>query len=611
MKAVDRNLDEAREALPSISAAVLADRYLAPGETTRRDVFKRAARALSGTEAPDRRGRIARLFYANMLRGAIGAGRIMANAGRPRDVTMVNCFVHPIGSGASGAVATVADVDRALADARTTLLMGGGVGYDFSPVAPRDANADGAGQDNNAGGVCASIDRFDAACATLPFADTRGGAQMAVLRCDHPDLLDFVMAKRGRRRWSTFNVSVAITNAFMQAVAGDAPWMLRHGARPGAQRLADGAHRLVDGDWCYATLPARRLWQTLVQCARDSAEPGLLFIDTINADNALASIETIAATNPCGEQPLPPWGSCVLGPIDLSRLVHCPFGVGGAPRFDYAGLAERARVQVRMLDNAIDLTRWPLPEHMHEARTKRRIGVGVTGLADALAMMCLPYGTPAARHLATRIAQCLRDQAYAASSALAAERGAYPAFDAARILRAGSFASRLPGAVRDAIALHGLRNSHLLSFAPTGSVSLAFADNCSSGIEPAYDWVYLRRLRVGHGAPRAYRIENRAYRLFRSLHGDRAPQPAYFVKAVDVDPAEHIAMVAALQPFVDASISKTVIVPPDITADRVDALFFQAWRTGLKGITIFRPDPSLDDVLCAEPAAQTRSACYC
>ncbi len=200
MKAVDRNLDEAREALPSISAAVLADRYLAPGETTRRDVFKRAARALSGTEAPDRRGRIARLFYANMLRGAIGAGRIMANAGRARDVTMVNCFVHPIGSGASGAVATVADVDRALADARTTLLMGGGVGYDFSPVAPRDANADGAGQDNNAGGVCASIDRFDAACATLPFADTRGGAQMAVLRCDHPDLLDFVMAKRGRRR---------------------------------------------------------------------------------------------------------------------------------------------------------------------------------------------------------------------------------------------------------------------------------------------------------------------------------------------------------------------------------------------------------------------------
>lgn len=597
--------------LPAIGESILADRYLAPGETTRRQAYKRVACALAAIEPPSRRMQVARRFYTNMLGGAIGAGRIMANAGTANRATMVNCFVHPIGSTTNGAgVAGAAEIENALAAARLTLAMGGGVGYDFSPVAPAAAAFESE-TSHPARGVCAWIDRFDEACRSLAFEGSRRGAQMAVLRCDHPDLPDFVVAKRGRRRWASFNVSVAITSAFMQAVESDSVWMLRHRATPSPARRAAGAHRLGSDEWCYAEIPARRLWRTIVECACHSAEPGMLFIDTINAANDLAPIETIAATNPCGEQPLPPWGSCVLGPIDVSRLVRHPFGAGGPPEFDFARLGRYVRVHVRLLDNVLDLTRWPLAEQEREARAKRRIGVGVTGLADALTMMRLPYGTPAARSLAATIAACMRDHAYGASAALAAERGPYPLFDMQRCLSAGRFVAKLPPLVRDAIASHGLRNSHLLSFAPAGSVSLAFSDNCSSGIEPAYDWVYRRTVRIGTDAPTLYRVENRAHRLFRSLQGS-VPLPNYFVRANDVSPFDHMAMLAALQPFVDAGISKTVTLPSHATANDVDTLFFDAWRAGLKGITVFRPDASLDAVLVADApdGSAARAGCF-
>lgn len=595
---------------PPLSQLVLADRYLAAGETTPKHVFKRVARALAAAESPPRRTAIARLFYSNMLHGAIGAGRIMANAGTGHDATMINCFVHPIGSPAIGAgLVTAAHLESALAAASVTLAMGGGVGYDFSPVSPALSGTEQGA--NDARDVSSWIDRFDDACRALRFEGARRGAQMAVLRCDHPDLVTFVRAKRGRRRWTTFNTSVAVTDAFMRAVEEDTLWQLRHRAMPNPAQLAAGAHRLPDGDWCYATLPARALWRTIVECARDSAEPGLLFVDAINSANGLGAIETIAATNPCGEQPLPPWGSCVLGPIDLSRFVRHPFGVGGPPQFDFAKLGHCTRVQVRMLDNVLETTRWPLAEHQREAGTKRRIGVGVTALADTLAMMRLAYASEGARSFAVEIMRCMRDNAYAASSALAEERGPYPAFDAARLLAHGRFAARLPEVVREAIAAHGLRNSHLLSLAPTGSVSLAFAGNCSSGIEPVYDWVHRRIVRIGGGEPRAYHAENRAYRLFRELHGSLASLPAYFVKASELAPSDHIAMLRALQPFVDAAISKTVIVPSAIAPSEIEALFFQAWRAGLKGITVFRPDKALDTVLMSGPSRQTERNAPC
>lgn len=596
------------EELSPVCAAVLADRYLAPGETTPEQVFRRVAHALAAAEAPDRRTHFARLFYVNMLHGAIGAERIMANAGVDRQATMVNCFVHPIvGPGAQ--VAGAADIDRALKQAQVTLRMGGGVGYDFSAVAPMDALQ--TGEDGGTGSVCEVIERFDHTCAALALANTRGGAQMAVLRCNHPDLAAFVAAKRGRKRWTTFNVSVAVTDAFMQAVADDAQWRLQHRAEPSAQRRAAGAHLLDNGHWCYATVPARQLWDMLVEAAHHSAEPGLLFIDTINSANDLAELETIAATNPCGEQPLPAWGSCVLGPINLSRWIQHPFGVGGQPMFDFVSFGRAVHIQVRMLDNAIDITRWPLIEHMREAHAKRRIGVGVTGLADALTMMGLPYQAPEARNLAVQIGRCLRDNAYAASAALAQERSPYPLFRAERSLAPGHFVATLPGAVRETIARHGLRNSHLLSLAPTGSVSLAFGGNCSSGIEPAFDWAYQRRVRIHHGQPQLYRIENHAYRCFQAMHGEHAVLPSYFVTANQVDGDDHLKMVAALQPFIDASISKTILISGGVSPAQVGALLFRAWQLRLKGITIFRPDPASDEVLSVLPAADGRPVCFC
>ncbi|WP_116136565.1 adenosylcobalamin-dependent ribonucleoside-diphosphate reductase [Trinickia diaoshuihuensis] len=578
-----------RDTAQSICASVLADRYLAPGESDRRDVFRRVALALAAVEPEPLRNRVAARFYRNMLRGAIGAGRIMANAGTTQPGTMVNCFVQPL-CPPQRRVALADDIERALSDARATLSMGGGVGYDFSAIAPALGESG-----SSSGGVCPVVDRFDEACRRLTFAGARHGAQMAVLRCDHPDLVAFVRAKRGRTRWPTFNVSVAVTDAFMSAVADDAPWTLAHHAKPTRPRAASS--RRADGAYVYTQIGARMLWRDIVECARESAEPGLLFIDTINAANVLAPIETIDATNPCGEQPLPAWGSCVLGPIDLSRLVHHPFGADGEPCFDYARLASLVRTQVRLLDNVITATRWPLAAQAREALSKRRIGVGVTGLADALAMMRLPYDAPPARALAARIAACIRDHAYAASSEIAAERGPYPLFDAAYHLAPGSFGSRLPEPVRVAIARHGLRNSHLLSFAPTGSVSLALADNCSNGIEPAYDWVYGRAVRLGGREARVYRVENHAHRLYHAIYGAQAPLPGYFRRAREIGALEHVSMLAALQPFVDAAISKTVTIDSGAYDAQVDTLLFAAWKARLKGITVFRPDPKLEAVL--------------
>ncbi|MGU7784597.1 adenosylcobalamin-dependent ribonucleoside-diphosphate reductase [Burkholderia sp. PU8-34] len=586
-----------------VCAAVLADRYARGGETTRTAVFRRVAHALALAEPMTSRARVEQQFYRNMQRGAIGAGRIMANAGAGPDGTMVNCFVHPVAMPDDASVMAVhAALARALDEARITLLMGGGVGYDFSSLPPAAAY-ERRGPDTP--DVCAAIDRFDLLCRALPYQGPRHGAQMAVLRCDHPDIVAFVGAKRGRRCWPTFNLSVGVTDAFMEAVADNLPWILRHRVPPCAPSCTQTV--LPDGNWVYATLPARALWRVIVNEARDSSEPGLLFLDTIGAADSLRARERIDATNPCGEQPLPAYGSCVLGPIDLSRLVRHPFGIDGEPHFDFATLADEARVLVRMLDNVIDLTVWPLAAHAREAHEKRRIGIGVTGLADALAMLRLRYDSGAARMVAREIALTMRQHAFSASASLAAERGVFPAYDPADYLDSTAHRAPLPLAVRQAIARHGLRNSHLLSFAPAGSVSLAFGDNCSHGIEPAIDWVQRRHVRTGDNHVHAIRAENHAYRLFRQLHGDHAPLPDYFVKAGDIDPADHVSMLAALQPCVDAAISKTVNVDRRCSLAQVDALFFAAWRERLKGITIFRPDPSFASVIVGGIAGQTET----
>jgi ribonucleoside-diphosphate reductase alpha chain len=580
---------------------VLREKYLKPGETTLVHLFQRVAAALAQPEAPERQAEWTQRFLDNLNAGAIGAGRIMSAAGAGIDATLINCFVQPVGDCIQGADGEGRPgIYEALREAAETMRRGGGVGYDFSPIRPKGARVSTTA--SLASGPCSYINVFDQSCATVESAGARRGAQMGVLRIDHPDVLEFIAAKRTPGRWNNFNVSVGVTDAFMQALQANASWDLVHPAEPGAERVAAGARQWADGQWVYQTLPATELWARVMQSAYDFAEPGILFLDTIARDNNLRAIETIAATNPCGEQPLPPYGCCDLGPIILPRFVRHPFGFGGDPEFDFAAFEGAVAVQVRALDNVLDITQWPLPQQRAEAQAKRRIGVGFTGMGNALCMLKLRYDRAEGRDMAARIACCLRDAAYAASVALGREKGVFPRFDADTYLVPGTFASRLPEALQRAIRTHGLRNSHLLSVAPTGTVSLAFADNASNGIEPPFSWTYQRKKREADGSTTTYTVEDHAHRLYRQLGGDVEHLPPWFVCAQDMAAADHVAMMAAVQPFIDTAISKTINVPADCPEDRFKGLYQLAWESGLKGITTYRPNAVLGSVLSvAEP----------
>ena len=589
-----------------ISLDVLKEKYLKPGETSAEDLFRRVARALASVEAECERDKYQALFLANLHAGAIGAGRIMSAAGTDIQATLINCFVQPVGDCIQGMdEGGYPGIYEALREAAETMRRGGGVGYDFSRIRPRGAEVKGT--HSMASGPCSYINVFDQSCSTVESAGARRGAQMGVLRIDHPDVMDFITAKRTPGRWNNFNVSVGVSDAFIQAVQDDQPWDLVHKSRPGATLLAEGAHQRADGLWVYETLQAQELWDTIMQSAYDFAEPGILFLDHINTDNNLHYCEKIEATNPCGEQPLPSYGCCDLGPIILTRFVRHPFGFAGTPAFDFEAFEKSVALQVRALDNVLDVTFWPLPQQRDEAHAKRRIGVGFTGMGNTLAMLRLRYDTPDGRAMAARIAERMRDAAYTASVALAREKGAFPRFDADGYLAKGTFASRLPAALQKDIRQHGIRNSHLLSIAPTGTVSLAFADNASNGIEPAFSWMYKRKKREADGSTSEYAVEDHAWRLFRELGGDVDQLPDYFVSALEMDADGHIAMMQAVQPFVDTAISKTVNIPADYPYDDFKSLYLLAWRARLKGLATYRPNSILGSVLEVH-AAPTASA---
>ncbi len=971
-------LANAAQQLPPqvISTDVLREKYLKDDEASIGQLYERVARALASVERPELRAEYAQKFRRNLDAGAIGAGRIMSAAGTDIQATLINCFVQPVGDCIQGADdAGFPGIYEALREAAETMRRGGGVGYDFSRIRPKGARVKGTA--STASGPCSYINVFDQSCATVESAGARRGAQMGVLRIDHPDVLEFITAKRTPGRWNNFNVSVGVSDAFIEAVQQGQDWTLVHPAEPGAEQKQQGAHQRADGQWVYRTLSARALWDTVMRSAYDFAEPGILFLDRIHADNNLRAIEAITATNPCvtadtwvmtdvgarqvheligqpfnvlvngqaypvqsqgffatgtkpvlelqtregqrlrltadhrvrrvsqqtrytqtlewtpaerlqpgdqivlsdhraalgwdgpgteaqgylmglligdgtlqadkavisvwapelravgqgaavvarsgadgviaaaeaaaatlphradfagfqrplagrgerrlasaalrdlafglglrpgaktltpeierqssdfyagllrglfdadgsvqgdqakgvslrlsqsdeallrsaqrmlqrlgivstlytercpaglrrlpdgkggeqaydtraqhelvisgenlrgfaervgladsdkaerlraalagykrdlhrerftatvsalvpcgeeavydvtvsdvhafdanglvvhncGEQPLPPYGCCDLGPVILTKFVRHAFGHGGEASFDFEAFAASVALQVRALDNVLELTHWPLPQQQREAQAKRRIGVGFTGLGDTLVMLGLPYNAPEGRAMARRIAECMRDAAYLASVALAQEKGPFPLFDAKTYLAEGTFASRLPQAIQAQIQAHGIRNSHLLSIAPTGTVSLAFADNASNGIEPAFSWTYTRKKREADGTRSEYTVQDHAYRLYQALGGDTAQLPPAFVGALEMSAQDHIAMMEAVQPCIDTSISKTVNVAVDYPYEDFKGLYLQAWRARLKGLATYRPNAILGAVL--------------
>ncbi|WP_293225885.1 adenosylcobalamin-dependent ribonucleoside-diphosphate reductase, partial [Ottowia sp.] len=485
-------------AAQSISADVLAEKYFKPGEHSLEQLYGRVARALASVEKPELRAEWESRFLSNLHAGAIGAGRIMSAAGTDIQATLINCFVQPVGDAIQGRDADgYPGIYEALREAAETMRRGGGVGYDFSRIRPKGAFVKGT--HSYASGPCSYMNVFDQSCSTVESAGSRRGAQMGVLRIDHPDVLEFITAKRTPGRWNNFNVSVGVSDAFMKAVADGTAWELVHRAEPGPKVKDQGAHQRADGQWVYRSVPARELWDTIMTSAYDFAEPGILFLDQIGRDNNLNYTEKIEATNPCGEQPLPPYGCCDLGPIILTHFVRHPFGVGGEASFDFDAFEQVVATQVRALDNVLDVTYWPLQQQRDEAAAKRRIGVGFTGLGNTLTLLKLRYDREDGRQMAAEIGRRMRDAAYRASVELAREKGAFPKFKADGYLAQGTFASRLPDDIQAAIRQHGIRNSHLLSIAPTGTVSLAFADNASNGIEPAFSWGYKRNKREGDG----------------------------------------------------------------------------------------------------------------
>ena len=543
-----------------------------PVDRSVEDSWRRIARALASVEADPAHWE--QKFYDALDDFKyLPAGRITAGAGTGRKVTLFNCFVMGTVPDSMGGIFDM------LKEAALTMQQGGGIGYDFSTIRPRGADVKGVAAD--ASGPLSFMDVWDAMCRTIMSAGSRRGAMMATMRCDHPDIESFIEAKSDPARLRMFNLSVLVTDAFMEAVKAGGSWDLQ-----------------FDGK-VYHTVEARDLWNKIMRSTYDFAEPGVIFIDRINAANNLSYCETIAATNPCGEQPLPPYGACLLGSINLAKLVVNPFGSDAA--LDEGALNDLVATAVRMMDNVVDASNFPLEQQAQEAQAKRRIGLGVTGLADALLMVGQRYGSDEAAATAENWLKAIARAAYLASVELAKEKGAFPLFDAEKYLASGTMQA-MDEDVRAAIAAHGIRNALLTSIAPTGTISL-YAGNVSSGIEPVFAYSYTRKVLQKDGSRTEEEVVDYAVQMWRDRFGD-APLPDYFVNAQTLAPLDHVKMQAAAQKWVDSSISKTINCPEDISFDDFKDVYMTAYETGCKGCTTYRPNDVTGSVLSVSEASE-------
>ena len=551
-------------------------------DKTLEDSWRRVATALAQPEA-DPEAWAERFYQALVDFRFIPAGRILAGAGTRRDVTLFNCFVM-------GSVPdNMGGIFEQLKEAALTMQQGGGIGYDFSTLRPKGAPVRGVGAD--ASGPLSFMDVWDAMCRTIMSAGYRRGAMMGTLRCDHPDIEAFIEAKAEPGRLRMFNLSILVTDSFMEALREDAPW------------------ELAFGGTTYKVVQARDLWDKIMRATYAYAEPGVIFIDRINRRNNLWYCEEINSTNPCGEQPLPPYGACLLGSINLATLIKDPFGKKA--RLDLKELESLVPLAVRMLDNAIEVSRFPLEAQRQEAQAKRRIGLGITGLADALILCGQRYGSAEAVELTRCWMAALRRSAYLASAELAAEKGAFPLFDVEPFL-AGETVKGLDKEVKSAIAEKGLRNGLVTSVAPTGTISL-LANNVSSGLEPVYSFDYTRNVLMPDGSRQREEVVDYAYRLYRQKRGEGSALTEAFVDAQGLEAPAHVVMQAAVQDYVDASVSKTINVPEDMPFEAFKDVYAQAYDLGCKGCTTYRPNVVTGAVLetrpeAAEPTAEPPAA---
>ena len=544
-------------------------------EHTVEDTWRRIAVALSKAEANPKKWES--IFYDSLTDFKfLPAGRIIAGSGTARNVTLFNCFVMGV---IPDSMSGIFDM---LKEAALTMQQGGGIGYDFSTIRPKGSIVKGIAAD--ASGPVSFMDVWDSMCRTIMSAGSRRGAMMATMRCDHPDIEEFIAAKSDSKKLRMFNLSVLVSDAFMEALKKGEDW------------------RLTFNDKIYKVIKAADLWDKIMRATYNYAEPGVIFIDRINEANNLRYCETITATNPCGEQPLPPYGACLLGSINLARLVEYPFGENA--HLDVSQLENLVATAVRMMDNVIEVSQFPLEEQKLEALNKRRIGLGVTGLADALLMVGLRYGSDEAVEKTEEWMKLIARASYKASINLAKEKGAFSLFDPEKLIASGNM-KQMDDDIKQAVRKFGIRNALLTSIAPTGTISL-YAGNVSSGIEPVFAYSYTRKVLQNDGSHIEEEVVDYAVQMWRDKFGD-AQLPDYFVSAQNLTPSDHVKMQAAAQKWVDSSISKTINCPEDISFDDFKEVYMQAYDTGCKGCTTYRPNEVTGSVLSVASEEKSKS----